>query len=324
MRVVAVLSLVACLAGCAAEPQAPPSGGPGRGFPSAGPWVSFYGQPDTIDLTRVAASFRIINIDADPVGGNVTADQVATLRDGGRNRVLSYLNLGAIERTREYWGTVPAGFLAPAQNTKAQLGPYAGYPDEVWMDPSDPNWRKVLVDHVAPRLAAQGVDGFYFDNLDVVEQEPGSGGPLCDPGCAQGALDLVGALRVKYPRLLFVMQNATGDVTRRGRAGGASFASVLDGIAHEEVFSAPRQTGSDARDAVYEVRTDPVAVGELTAWRELGLKPGARPLWIGTLDYVNTCGNTADAAKVRAAARAQRFEPYVSDKSASQATVCFP
>jgi len=187
------------------------STGPGRGFPQTGPWVSYYGRADDLDLGRLADRFRIINIDADPGAGNFTAAQIDQLKAGGRNRVISYLNVGAVERSRTYWATVPEGFVAPRDNVKAQLGPYPGYPDEVWMNVGDPDWQRLVVAYLAPRLTAQGVDGFYFDNLEIVEHAAGSGQqPICDAQCAQGGLDIVAALRAAYLSLLFVMQNATG------------------------------------------------------------------------------------------------------------------
>ena len=66
--------------------------------------MSFYGTARQMgDLRRVAAAFRLINIDADPTAGNFTRADIATLRAGGRNTVLSYLNVGACERYRSYW-----------------------------------------------------------------------------------------------------------------------------------------------------------------------------------------------------------------------------
>jgi cysteinyl-tRNA synthetase len=61
-----------------------------RGFPIAGPWVSFYGGASGVDLAKVAARFRIINVDVDPDGVGFTDAQIQTLRAGGQNRVISY------------------------------------------------------------------------------------------------------------------------------------------------------------------------------------------------------------------------------------------
>src|SRR6185503_5885630 len=73
-----------------------------RGFPDPGPWVSFYGGAQGVDLAAVAATFRIINIDADPDTGNFTDAEIQTMRAGGKNRVISYLNVGSCEKFRSY------------------------------------------------------------------------------------------------------------------------------------------------------------------------------------------------------------------------------
>ena len=59
-------------------------------------------------LDKVAAMFRIINIDADPSMSNFTPAEIAQLRAGGANRVTSYLNIGSCENFRSYWDAVLA------------------------------------------------------------------------------------------------------------------------------------------------------------------------------------------------------------------------
>src|SRR4051812_34846006 len=62
--------------------ESAPTSGPG--FPASGPWVSFYGNAAEMgDLTKVARTYRIINIDADPAAGNFSAAQLDTLKAGG-------------------------------------------------------------------------------------------------------------------------------------------------------------------------------------------------------------------------------------------------
>jgi cysteinyl-tRNA synthetase len=253
------------------------------------------------DPQRVAAAFRVINLDADPGTGNFDAAQLSALKAGGRNRVISYLNLGSCEMWRTYWTNAPAGLVPCGLNTEAQLGPYEGYSDEVWMNPGNPAYQALILDHVAARLAAQGVDGFFLDNLELLEHA------RCDALCRQGGLDLVRRLRERYPGMLLVMQNATGDVTRLGMTGGVPFASLLDGISHEEVY-APR----------YE----PGAEAQLLAWKAMGLYPG-HPFWIATEDYVGDCSNVQAAQDVYLRSRAQGFSPYATDASAGQKVICF-
>ncbi len=282
-----------------------------RGFPVPGPWVSDYGPAARMgDLGKVARTFRIINVDLDPGDGhgNFTRAQVIRLKAGGRNRVLSYLNLGSMESGRTYWSRVPAGFVSGQSNSAAHLGPYGGYPDETWMDLGNADYQRLILDYVAPRLVAQGADGFYLDNLELVEHRADDTNGPCSPACRQGGLDLVRRLREKYPRLLIVMQNATGDVTRLGVTGGIAFPTLLDGVAHEEVF-APHP--------------DRQAQAELTQWQALGLRPGERRFWIGTEDYVGSGANLWQARAVYAKSRAAGFSPYVADASARQQTVFY-
>ena len=279
-----------------------------RGILPGAPWATFYGAATDIDLTKLAATFRMLDIDADPDQENFTPQQVATLKNGGSNKVLSYFNIGSCEKSRNYWSEVPEGFVSCSANVAAQRGNYDGYPNEVWMDPSNPDYQHLLLDYVAPRLVAQGVDGFYLDNMEIVEHGTRTANGPCNSACVRGALDFVAKLRAKYPNLTIVMQNATGDVTRLGRTSAGAYATLIDGVAHEEV---------------YQPAHDLTAEGELVLWSGMNLRPGGQPFWIGTVDYVGTCSNLADARADYARSRARHFSPYASNTSADQQTVCY-
>jgi cysteinyl-tRNA synthetase, unknown class len=286
-----------------------PTVGPDRGFAAASPWVAFYGTAQEMgDLSRVASTFRVIDVDADPDAGNFTRDQILALKAGGKNRVISYFNLGSCEQFRSYWATVPPGFVSCSANTAAHRGAYNGFPDEVWMDVGNANFQELLVDYVAPRLVAQGVDGFFFDNLEIVEHGAANANGPCDASCAQGGLDLVGRLRKQYPDLLFVMQNATSVITRDGHTGGLAFPTLLDGIAHEQVYAPAVDLGAQA---------------ELMAWAALGLRPNGRPFWIATEDYVGGCSGVAAARTAYQSSLAHGFSPYATDDSGDQHVVCY-
>jgi cysteinyl-tRNA synthetase, unknown class len=302
---------LAPITGLRAESSPPPPDvrGPGRGFPATCPWISFYGNAHQLgDLNRVARTFRIINIDADPQAENFRAQDIALLKDGGRNRVLSYLNLGACERYRQYWDRAPTGYLSCKANRKAQRGIYRGYPDETWMDPSDEDYQRLLVEVVAPRLAATGVDGFFLDNLEIVEHRTDFREAACDARCKQGGLALVARLRAAFPNHLLVMQNATGELMREARLpDGARFVGLLDGVSREEVYTPVVEKEAEA---------------DLLAWQALRLSPGGRHFFIGTEDYVGKCRASKRARIIRQLARARGFCPYVTDASSGQKVVC--
>ena len=280
----------------------------GPGFPVAGPWMTYYGDASGLDLNRAASTYRIMDIDLDPGTGNFTAANVAALKNNGQNKVLSYLNLGSCEHWRDYWNSVPSGFVSCSANKAAQAGSYDGYSDETWMNVGNADYQNLILNYVAPRLVAQGADGFYLDNLEIVEHGTSTSNGPCDASCSQGGLDLVRKLRQKYPNLLIVMQNATSNVTRTGTTGGVPFASLLDGVAHEEVYKPTYDSGAEQ---------------ELLNWKSMNLAPGGHPFWIATVDYVGSCSNTADASSAYTSSRSHGFSPYVSDASAGQGTVCY-
>ena len=303
----------ATLARPAAADEAPPKvavpKGPGRGFPAAGPWVSFYGAAKAVrPLSKVASVFRIVNIDADPGVAAWTPAEIAELRAGGRNRVLSYMNVGACESFREHFSKAPAGLVPCKHNLRAQRGRYSGYPDEIWMDPSDHDYARLIVEHVAMRLVRVGVDGFYLDNLEIIEHGDKTTNGPCGDRCRQGGLELVAALRRRYPDHLIVMQNATSDVTRLGVTELGPFPALLDGVAHESVFAPER---------------DDQALAQLRAWQALKLRPGGRPFFIGVEDYVGSCRNLKKARATYQENRRNGFSPYAADASAGQQQICY-
>jgi cysteinyl-tRNA synthetase len=177
------------------------------------------------------------------------------------------------------------------------------------MNLADPEYRKLLLEYVAPRLAARGIDGFYLDNLEVLEHGPEASEGPCDDACSQGGLDFVRTLRERYPDRLIVMQNATSEVTRLGATGGVAFATLLDGISHEEVY-APSY--------------DRAAEQQLLAWKAMRITSReGHPFFIGVEDYVGSCRNTVQARAAFARAHQQGFSSCVSDESAGQRVVCF-
>lgn len=278
--------------------------------------MSYYGNAKNLgNLQAVAAKYRVFNVDADPGLGNFSAAEIATLKAGGRNRVLSYLNLGSAENFRDYWSKAPAGLTPAGANRGAQLGGYHGYADEVWMNPANPQWRALVLDHIIPRLLAQGVDGFYLDNLELLSHGARDrNGPL-PAGAAQAGLDLVREIRERYPKVLIVLQNGTGPVTRQGVTGGRPFAELLDGVAHESLFAQPSDE-DDARRATYRLETDREALAEMRAWRAMNLQPGGRPLHLSAQEYLGPSPSPQAVARLRAQAQAEGFAFHLGDRSA--------
>jgi cysteinyl-tRNA synthetase len=298
-------------AGGAGQGGASAGGAPSsaRGFPVGGPWASFYGSADGLDLAALAGAFRILNIDVDPTADNVSDADIEALRAGGQNRVISYLDVGSCETYRSYFDEAPPGHASCTSSGALTTVYSPEYPDEWWADLSSAAYRDLIVNHVAPRLAARGVDGFFLDNLEVVEHGADAESGPCDAACAQGGLDLVWELRQRFPDKLIVMQNATSDVTRLGTTHGVAFPSLLDGVSHEEVYS----NGGDA-----------LARAEMMAWRGMGLTVNGRPLWLACEEYVGACDadSKPEADALAAQAEADGLHPYVTDASGAQQAPC--
>jgi cysteinyl-tRNA synthetase len=291
-----------------ADASTPDGATSNRGFPAGAPWVSFYGSGAGVDFAKVASAFRVINIDADPANGIGSAG-IQTMRAGGQNRVISYMNVGACESFRDYYANKPPGFES-CVSSGALTTAYAGYPNEKWANLSNVAYRHLIVDFVAPRLAARGIDGFFLDNMEVVEHAANATDGPCDTACVQGGLDLVWELRQRFPDMLIVMQNATSDTTRLGTTHGVAYPSLLDGVSHEEVYT----TGAD-----------PGSRTEMLAWKAMNLMVNGRAFWLAAEDYVGSCSAQAKAAEQTIAQQATTdgLSSYVTDASAMQTTPCF-
>lgn len=218
-------------------------------------WVSYYGSGNLAALGK----FKLVDIDVEDGAGNYTAADVATLKAGG-STVISYLNIGAAETFRSYW----------PQASAFKLGSYQGWPGEYWMDVSNPGWRDLIVNTVAPQLVAKGVDGFYLDNIDVVDTYPSRA------DIRQGVVELVRSLRAKYPDKIIIGQTwGLTPLSDRG-ADGKQFYQYLNGISKEEVNS----TYQGGYQKIPVAESDAMLT-ELASWKAKGLE-------VFTLDYAIT------------------------------------
>lgn len=75
-------------------------------------------------------------------------------------KVLAYLNIGAVEKYRSYFKTY----------SNITLGTYQDWPDERWVDVSQKEWQEFIVNNLAFKACEKGFDGFFIDNTDVYYQ----------------------------------------------------------------------------------------------------------------------------------------------------------
>lgn len=157
------------------------------------------------------------------------AADLAALHAHGSRTVYSYLNIGSVETWRACW---PA-FCADT------LGPYENWPDECWMDVSQPAWQAYLTD-AAAKLAAKGADGFFLDNADVYSH-------CRTPAVYDGLLRILRQLHALGRPLIL---NGGGDFVREALRRG-DLTGLLQGAAQESVFTTIRFPGGvcTAQDA---------------------------------------------------------------------------
>ena len=100
------------------------------------------------------SGYKVIVIDAQ----NYSASDVAALKRAG-HIVYSYLNIGSVESNRYYFNRFK----------KYRLKTYDNWEDEYWVNVGKKEWRNFIVDTIARKISAKGVDGFWVDNCDVYE-----------------------------------------------------------------------------------------------------------------------------------------------------------
>ena len=268
-------------------------------MPASPVWVAYYGQGSAINIAHAAATFKLIVIDADPGNGTpaFSPAQIAALKAKGA-KVLSYLNVGACETSRTYWNTVPSGFVSCGANTPAQISRYSGF-QEYWMNPANADYQKLIVNYVAPRLAATGIDGFMLDNFEIVGHGANASSAPCDATCAQGGLDLVKRLRDRFPDLAMV-PNAAPVQAIGGVAGGVSFPWLIDGVIAEQVFLPSTSTS---------------VVQQLKSWQSTEQNLGRSAFFVGSLDYTSSCTASSTAQTAWTAAQQTGFSPSISTVS---------
>lgn len=104
------------------------------------------------DIVNVHINTDLLVIDSE----YFTGEQISTLKQNGAQKIYSYINIGSIENFRDYY----------SDYEQYTLGDYENWPEEKWMDVSQPPWQSFLRQRVQ-ELAQKGIDGFFVDNTDV-------------------------------------------------------------------------------------------------------------------------------------------------------------
>ncbi|HTS16802.1 MAG TPA: MJ1477/TM1410 family putative glycoside hydrolase [Verrucomicrobiae bacterium] len=138
---------------------------------------SFLYQLQNLNISNAAASpFPVIVTDYSHDGsaaGELTSNEVVTLKAGGAKTVLAYLSIGEAESYRVYWNPSWVAQGKSTTNRLAWLGPAnPQFPNNYKVRYWDPAWQSIIYGSSTgylDRILAQGFDGAYLDVIDAYE-----------------------------------------------------------------------------------------------------------------------------------------------------------
>lgn len=211
---------------------------------------------------------------------------IAPLRGPG-SRLLGYVSLGEVERSRPYLAELDAaGALGPAN---------PNWPDARMLDLRVPAARRLVLERIVPDVLALGYDGIFIDTMDSVEAMERSD-PKINKGMTAAAATLIAELRARFPRI--------GIMLNRGYALLPAVAPSIDYLLGEAMASR-WNFGTRA----YEMVSD--SDWQWQADRLRAARARNPALTLATLDYWNPDA-TDRVAALYARERAAGFRPYVA------------
>lgn len=172
-------------------------------------------------IMSAAKNYDLIVIDAQ----DYTAAEIKKMKVAGTKKILSYINIGAIEDDRAYFQKAQKAGLVGAM--------YDNWPGEYWIRANKTGWKDIIL-QVADDLLAKGVDGFWADNLDIYHQ-------ACDAwkwsaaDCTATYANLLAILQSLHAKG-YVMTNG-GDVFVRKLLQDGKKHACIDAVNQETVFS---------------------------------------------------------------------------------------
>lgn len=211
---------------------------------------------------------------------------IAPLR-GPASRLLGYISMGEIERSRPFVGELDKAGALRAANPN--------WPDARLVDLRNPAWSSLVLDQIIPGILQKGYDGIFMDTLDNAEAME-RGDPGGSSGMIAAAVEMVGAIRTRFPNITIMMN--------RGYALLPRAAAYLDLVLGEAMAS--RWNFSTHR---YEMTS-----AEDWAWQADRLRAAKRAnptLELATLDYWDFADG-ATVASLYARERSEGFHPYVA------------
>jgi len=103
--------------------------------------------------------------DTDVSFSNAEIAQLKTKANGGKRKVISYMNIGAAESYRYYWKD-----NWKLHHPRWLKKPYDGYEDEIWVKFWKNDWKNIIYkedNSYLDKIIDAGFDGVYLDNIEA-------------------------------------------------------------------------------------------------------------------------------------------------------------
>ena len=200
---------------------------------------------------------------------------------------LGYLNLGEVEKSRDYYQILKDKGLLLGENKE--------WKEAFFIDIRNPYWSKFVVEQLIPRLLFQRFDGLFLDTIDNAEYLE-SLDPEKYKGMKQAAIHLIKAIRLNYPQIPIMLN--------RGYAILPEVAPLIEYVLAESLYTHYNFETKKHSLAPKEIYDEQVRF--LQKIQQKNPK-----LLVFTLDYWNE-NDASGISKIYEAERKNGFIPYVS------------
>lgn len=138
------------------------------------------------------SSYNVLVLDSD------AHPSLSRLKDRGK-MVLGYISLGEVAKERFYFSEAKSKGLLLEQN--------ANWPGSYAVNIRNPEWAKMVIEDIIPKIVEKGFQGIFIDTLDTplaLEQR----NPAHYQGMSDAAVALVKGIHLHYPYLTLMVNRA--------------------------------------------------------------------------------------------------------------------
>ncbi len=268
-RIVSIF-FISCLAiGCATMPS--------LRMPRPSSWICYYGK---IPKGSSLKSIDLAILDPDNVPNVLKYTKNGTVCVG-------YVSVGEAEDYRFYWENIKDAPFIIEENEDWE-GNY-------YIDPRSEQWKSLLINEVIPKVLNRGYKGIFLDTLDTAEYLEWKY-PDEYEGAVDGMVDLVRAIRQRYPSIVMVSNNGYPLLYR--------IAPYIDAVLVEDLY-----TTYDFETGTYGIQDPHVTEEHRAMLTDISTRYHVPIL---TLDYIDP-NDTTGKRSIESSSVLDGFYPHVGD-----------